>query len=543
MEDAKDQIIQSGIFDDYLNQGASPEEQRAQYMNLRAALRYNPESGKFAAMLPSTDPITRTTVTRELRDLPTMPALETYRNLEKYKSLGPDDLENAYATLLSQGADAPELQDQAKVLRFLRNFHGAAASPESTAKSLFLLSPGKTPLGVADIDKHRSQKVFFRDEQLKTTELYRDAAEQLGYGGTGQMFEQYMGMLPGAGNSTYRRIKETARPFYSRYWDFNETAPEDDLMAEFEKPEKTPETSFVDRNRKKLFKTARGAQLPESLEADKELDEIERQKAMRSYYKRMAEKSSMERAAASSGANVPAYDKEAGQYVYPGAVREESKEEMPADVGETPEQDIVSPKHQAQEMAHEFMLGKTGDMAGSEAPKPKPAAPSAPTAPKPSPKKPSEPETGDVLLAYLKKHTEFGTDEGYDIAGRPTRGRSTTGQKLRETKHAFLGQGGEGSGMGLGAKVGQTAHIHGLHEFMRKASRKMQALKPQNQIREHVSENVIEQTNAKNNKPPTTTLNYNPGSFKGEKPYSILDKTLITPKKTQDDGNLGAHKG
>ena len=177
------------------------------------------------------------------------------------------------------------------------------------------------------------------------------------------------------------------------------------------------------------------------------------------------------------------------------------------------------------------------------------AAPQSPVAPgvklgeigsKPKVKQTTLPQTSGSAGEYADAADLFLATAEYRSPGRYPGGKRR-GANMTGAKEKFFGQGGEGSGEGMQAVLGAPHRVHALDTFMRRgAKKKMQNLAPQNQMAMRIGENVVEQTNAKNNIPgQDLTMRRKPGSFAGQRPYSILHKMLITPKDLKIDGGLG----
>jgi len=144
------------------------------------------------------------------------------------------------------------------------------------------------------------------------------------------------------------------------------------------------------------------------------------------------------------------------------------------------------------------------------------------------PTKKASPKLGDLSS---KPQTQTSLSETADVVDRFL---------AQNKKLEFHTQGGDGSGEGMQAVIGAPHPVHPLEIFMRRgAKRDMQNLQPMTQMTQRISENVIPQTNAKNNKAGVDlSMRRKSGSFPGQKPWSILHKMLITPKDYKIDGGL-----
>jgi len=558
LEDAKEEAVES-IYPEL------PKHEKEKLKSLIYAKyqeRLNSETG-LTEPIPGTAKLNLRMPGMAIDNLPNPPALDTANAIARYKSLAPEEIEENYYELTKTFPNAAtrpvDALNKMKIFRFLRNFYGPAIDlnrhkfeydPTTKQWNIPRAYPDKPSMLVDPADPETTRRRSFnaKDWQNYYTN-YSESMRQLGYGQTGEMFHQYEQLLPGSGRNTRSTIRKVAVPIYSQYWAFSERPPSDVRIAAREPAEIDEKShSWLQKNFGALFKAPRNMMLPPDLKANEDV---------RKQLVNMVKVQQSARAAEMPIPKVPSTVRE--QKVKKAAdedIAEQMREQYQQMVHETlrPRGQITIP--QATGISQPTRIGppleqpETKPIPGTQVSlEEKPITPPQQEAMQAQVRRSQaktvapEVETQDVLRNFLKTHAEFG-EEGYNIAGRPTQGKSTTGEKFRSKKKKgkFLGQGGEGSGMGLKAKVGIRSHIHDLHEYMRRTSNKMRALKPQNQMREHIEEIVVDQTNPKNNKPPTTTLNYKPGSYKGQRPYRIMNKMLISPKDTQDDGNLGAKR-
>jgi len=145
-------------------------------------------------------------------------------------------------------------------------------------------------------------------------------------------------------------------------------------------------------------------------------------------------------------------------------------------------------------------------------------------------------EGQDACDRFMQKYTvETAEKGGFSVAGRPSGGRSITGEK-RMAK--FYGQ-GDGSGERKSAVLG-IKHVTPQSTIKQTfKSKNITQNKPSYQLAKRLRELVAKSPTERNNKPDLgMNVSVKPGPFKGQKMGSIKDKMDIRPKPLEIDGGL-----
>ena len=485
-------------------------------------------------------------------------------------------------------------------LEFLRLFYGPMMNIQDMSKfqkgplTGKLYGPDK-PLMMRDLDDPEKNLYTYTPEEMQALQMnYKASQDLLGMGiGNLAMLKQYGKMLD-LGPNAMKQLSKLVTPFYSMWWTFNKEVPKEEMPTQTDS-----NLPYAQRIENMLSATPRGVALPpeevarRELEAEVEPEEIvERgkpiepsgkgevedpgwadiQSELRNYIPsapeeevavpqvRIAPRQTIISAAPETPA--PEFKKaRSAQTTLSGGAISDLMQQMnyarSAVQKARTQPKTVSPwegqrKLMGRKRGLQQAYYKEHDPASMA--KPPPAAPpEMPSAvmPAASPtlgqmkartaeaKVPGQQtfEGQDACDKFMRKYAmETAEKGGFSVAGRPTGGRTITGEK-RMAK--FYGQGGDGSGERKSAVLG-IKHVTPQSTIKQTwKSKNVTQNKPKYQMAQRIKELTVNSPTERNNKPDLgMNISVKPGPFEGQKVDSIKDKMDIRPKRLEIDGGM-----